>query len=83
MWCLRRTEQVDHEIIIYHACANDVDISENRFRHTEQLNRLINHMSPQIIGQATAQLSGFLPRSRLYKVAIARESRLELNKTSK
>ena len=62
---------MDDEIVVYLAVlAQRGNICKDGFGHTEQLHSLVYDVGAQVIGQAAAILSGFLPSIRLDKITI-------------
>ena len=57
---------MNDEVVVYLAVlAQRGNICKDGFGHTEQLHSLVYDVGAQVIGQATAILSGFLPSIRL------------------
>ena len=57
---------MNDEVVVYLAVlAQRGNICKDGFGHTEQLHSLVYDVGTQVIGQAAAILSGFLPSIRL------------------
>ena len=74
---------MNDEVVVYLAVlAQRGNICKDGFGHTEQLHSLVYDVGAQVIGQATAILSGFLPSIRLDKITITGEGGFKLHQMS-
>ena len=74
---------MNDEVVVYLAVlAQRGNICKDGFGHTEQLHSLVYDVSTQVIGQAAAILSGFLPSIRLDKITITGEGGFKLHQMS-
>lgn len=74
---------MDNEIIIHLAVlAQRGNICKKGFGHPEQLHSLVYDVGAQVIGQAAAILSGFLPSIRLDEITITGKGGLKLHQMS-
>ena len=74
---------MDNEIIIHLAVlAQRGNICKKGFGHPEQLHSLVYDVGAQVIGQAAAILSGFLPSIRLDEITITGKGGFQLHQMS-
>lgn len=74
---------MNDEVVVYLAVlAQRGNICKDGFGHTEQLHSLVYDVGAQVIDQATAILSGFLPSIRLDKITITGEGGFKLHQMS-